>query len=48
MSKVYEVIWSVCDDRYIVREALPYSRITPEFIGTLEACNAYLLRCYPR
>lgn len=48
MSKVYEVIWACCDDRYIVREVLPYSLLKPEFIGTLEACNAYLLRCYPR
>jgi len=48
MNPAYEVIWSYAEDRYIVRKAFPWQLVTPEFVGSFEACNAYLSRLCPR
>ena len=35
---MFEIIWSVWNDKYIVRPVKPMGNVKPEFIGTEEEC----------
>ena len=38
---MYEIIWSVRNDCYIIRKVMIYSTIVPEFMGFQHECIAY-------
>lgn len=39
---MFEVIWSVFEDKYIVRNISAFSSIHPRFIGNKQECIAYI------
>lgn len=39
---MYEVIWSVFYDRYIVRSTENFSTVNPLFLGSEDQCNAWV------
>ena len=45
---MFEVIWSVFANKYILRTGAPVGRVTPNFIGTQDECIAHLRNCFPR
>ena len=38
---MYEIIWSVRNDCYIIRKVMIYSTIVPEFMGFQDECIEY-------
>lgn len=41
---MYEVIWSVFSNCYVLRPANMYSTVKPLFIGTRDECATYIVR----
>ena len=44
---MFEIIWSVWSDKYIVRPVPSMGNVKPMFIGTEEECNQYINNCTP-
>ena len=41
---MFEVIWSVRDDCYIVRPVLTYGTVIPNFIGSESECHGWIVK----
>ena len=39
---MFEVIWSVFADAFVVREIVGLSRVRPQFTGSLAECNNWI------
>jgi len=44
---MFEIIWSVWNDKYIVRPVPPMGNVKPVFIGTEEECAQKIKNCSP-
>lgn len=44
---MFEVIWSVRNDCYIVRPVLGYGSVIPNFIGSENECNGWIVKNIP-
>lgn len=44
---MFEVIWSVRNDCYIVRPVLTYGTVIPNFIGSKNECHGWIVKNIP-